>query len=381
MADMQALFAEMRKAQTGAATSPRSSPRAEPPGRPRERLRLLGRLLDASSDSESDAAMPPRGLSREDERALLRVSQVGRAASRARRAAAAADDDDARSLRAAAYPSLDPGVEAARLRAVSSLAAAFEASVGDVLGGRWWNHLEDWLFALRSAAAKKGSAAPGSSKRSSHDDRRYWIDPALPDPALAGRDPELRRKLLAAGLDERTARGAEMALERAARKAKAQFERESNQPPATAIAAPDVRRRRREKKNHARRAVAVERVDASAARGGASSGRAKIRLSYGTVRVEVNEAHFDKLRALFGRYGWRAARARRGGGKKIPPSSRDAASFSAAFHRAAFCLLARYHARRARTTGPARCRRRFPALFLTRFAFASGWRWSCARRR
>ena len=143
-------------------------------------------------------------MTREEDRAAFRASEVGRAARAASRRP---------------VPSTTPALEAARHRAVATLAARFEASCGHVLGGRWWNHYESWLFSRRAARAARDaddgnpSAAPA--------------DPVVPDPHLAGRCGELRRKLVAAGATEFEAKGAAMELSRAAAKALAQVAHET----------------------------------------------------------------------------------------------------------------------------------------------------------
>ena len=251
--------------------------------------------------------MPPRGMTREEDRAAFRASEVGRAARAASRRP---------------VPSTTPALEAARHRAVATLAARFEASCGHVLGGRWWNHYESWLFSRRAARAARDaddrnpSAAPA--------------DPVVPDPHLAGRCGELRRKLVAAGATEFEAKGAAMELSRAAAKALAQVAHEtaagSRKPVKLAYFDVDKADRRVDEGDF--RGDAAERAPAK-----------KARLTCGKASVEVNAAHLDKLRALHRRYChvFRGETTRGGGGGGGGVSSAEVR-----FREDAFCLLARY---------------------------------------
>ena len=297
--DMEALFAEMRKAQTGGRDFAAEAAEAA------ERAADASDESASDSDSDSDAAMPPRGMTPEEDRAAFRASEVGRAARAASRRP---------------VPSTTPALEAARHRAVATLAARFEASCGHVLGGRWWNHYESWLFSRRAARAARDaddrdrnpSAAPA--------------DPVVPDPHHAGRCGELRRKLVAAGATEFEAKGAAMELSRAAAKALAQVAHET-----AAGSRKPVK-------------LAHFDVDNKADRGdgggdGAHAAPAKkARLTCGKASVEVNAAHLDKLRALHRRYSrvFRGETTRGGGG------GGGVSSAEARFREDAFCLLARY---------------------------------------
>ena len=136
---MEALFAEMRKAQTGGRDF------AAEAAAKRERedadAAAAANASDASDDSDdsddADDAMPPRGMYKADEARLLRVSQAGRAAvSASRRRGRGRHDDDDDDDDDDDRPS--PALEAARHRAVAALASKFEASCARVLGGRWW---------------------------------------------------------------------------------------------------------------------------------------------------------------------------------------------------------------------------------------------------
>ena len=268
--DMEALFAEMRKAQTGGRDFAAEAAEAQRAREAAERPAADSDGSASDSDSDSDSAMPPRGMTREEDRAAFRASEVGRAARAASRRP---------------VPSTTPALEAARHRAVATLAARFEASCGHVLGGRWWNHYESWLFSRRAARAARDaddgnpSAAPA--------------DPVVPDPHLAGRCGELRRKLVAAGATEFEAKGAAMELSRAAAKALAQVAHEtaagSRKPVKLAYFDVDKADRRVDEGDF--RGDAAERAPAK-----------KARLTCGKASVEVNAAHLDKLRALHRRY-------------------------------------------------------------------------------
>ena len=303
--DMEALFAEMRKAQTGGRDFAAEAAEAQRAREAAERPAADSDGSASDSDSDSDSAMPPRGMTREEDRAAFRASEVGRAARAASRRP---------------VPSTTPALEAARHRAVATLAARFEASCGHVLGGRWWNHYESWLFSRRAARAARDaddgnpSAAPA--------------DPVVPDPHLAGRCGELRRKLVAAGATEFEAKGAAMELSRAAAKALAQVAHEtaagSRKPVKLAYFDVDKADRRVDEGDF--RGDAAERARAK-----------KARLTCGKASVEVNAAHLDKLRALHRRYchvfhGETTVETTRG----------VSASEEVRFREDAFCLLARY---------------------------------------
>ena len=220
--DMEALFAEMRKAQTGgvdfaaeAAEKRRRDEEAE------RRARRGERSDDDSDDSDSDdgdvdesRGERPRGLAPADERRLLSMSQAGREREeREERGGGGGGGHPA---------SADPATEAARHRAVSALAAKFEATCGHALGGRWWSHFESWLYARRAAAA-----ATKKKKKGGGFSRDAAADPVIPDPELARHDPDLHRKLTASGMSEYDAKGAGMAMQRAAAAAIAQVAREA----------------------------------------------------------------------------------------------------------------------------------------------------------
>ena len=305
---MEALFAEMRKAQTGgvdfaaeAAEKRRRDEEAE------RRARRGERSDDDSDDSDSDdgdvdesRGERPRGLAPADERRLLSMSQAGREREeREERGGGGGGGHPA---------SADPATEAARHRAVSALAAKFEATCGHALGGRWWSHFESWLYARRAAATttkKKKMKGGGYSRR---DD----ADPVIPDPELARHDPDLHRKLTASGMSEYDATGAGMAMQRAAAAAIAQVAREA--PGASSL----------EKKK-----VKLAEFAVGATAGGDTAGGTKqpmkVRLTCGKVSVEVNDVHLRRLRAAFQRFAPSNLRRREG-----------------AFRSAAFACLARY---------------------------------------
>jgi phosphorylated CTD-interacting factor 1 len=315
--DMEALFAEMRKAQTGGRDF------AAEAAAKRERedadAAAAANASDASDDSDdsddADDAMPPRGMSKADEARLLRVSQAGRAAVSASRRRGRGrhdddddDDDDDR-------PS--PALEAARHRAVAALASKFEASCARVLGGRWWSHYESWLYARRAAAGARDGGGGGG-------------DAVIPDPELAKSDPELRRKLVAAGLSAYDANGVGMELARAAARAIAQVGNESagaghRKPVKLSVfdvgggAGPDDERYARGER--------------------AATAKAKAKLTCGKVSVECNAAHLEKLRALHRAY---ARRRGGGGGGRRRARARSAADDERIFREDAFSLLARY---------------------------------------
>ena len=188
---MQALFAEMRKAQTGGRDVAAELAASRASRRPRERLRLP----DASSDASLrvDAAMPPRGLARGRARAP-------RLAGRPRGVAGDAPpppptktthDPSARGTRAstpASRPRASRGSPRRRVRARSVTSSA----------GRW--HLED--PSRPPAAAKRIRRA--RVQRSSHDDRpdRPGLDPlpvatpsqAQPSPRASTNEPRAARR-------------------------------------------------------------------------------------------------------------------------------------------------------------------------------------------
>ena len=311
---MEALFAEMRKAQTGgvdfaaeAAEKRRRDEEAE------RRARRGERSDDDSDDSDSDdgdadesRGERPRGLAPADERRLLSMSQAGREREERERGGGGGGGHPA---------SADPATEAARHRAVSALAAKFEATCGHALGGRWWSHFESWLYARRAAA----TTTKKKKKKGGGFSRDAAADPVIPDPELARHDPDLHRKLTASGMSEYDAKGAGMAMQRAAAAAIAQVARES---PGASL----------EKKKVRLAEFAVGGTAGGNTAGGNTAGdRAKTkqsmkaRLTCGKVSVEVNDAHLRRLRAAFRRFA--------------PSNLRDRED---AFRSAAFACLARY---------------------------------------
>ena len=221
---MEALFAEMRKAQTGGVDFAAEAAEKRRRDEEAERRARRGEPSDDddSDDSDSDdgdvdesRGERPRGLAPADERRLLSMSQAGREREERERGGGGGGGG---------HPgSADPATEAARHRAVSALAAKFEATCGHALGGRWWSHFESWLYARRAAATttkkKKKKKGGGLSREDA--------DPVIPDPELARHDPDLHRKLTASGMSEYDAKGAGMAMQRAAAAAIAQVAREA----------------------------------------------------------------------------------------------------------------------------------------------------------
>ena len=220
MADMEALFAEMRKAQTG--------------GRDfaAEARAAAGASGDSDADSEDTGSeddesatehLPPRAMDASRTKACVRVSELGRATAREAKAVARSfkhggvDADDPR------VP--DPALEAVRHRAVAGVAAVFESACGRTIGGRWWSHFEAWLYARRRAAQDRAAKARQRRREGSlhtdtdvSDDAAF--DPVIPDPALARSDKALERKLEAAGMGRYEIVGVGMELSKACARAR-----------------------------------------------------------------------------------------------------------------------------------------------------------------
>ncbi len=324
MADMEALFAEMRKAQTG--------------GRDfaAEARAAAGASGDSDADSEDtgsedDASatehLPPRAMDASRTKACVRVSELGRATAREAKAVARSfahgdprDADDPR------VP--DPALEAARHRAVAGVAAVFESACGKIIGGRWWSHFEAWLYARRSAAAAsaaakarqrreaKGSGGDGVyTAADAPDDATF--DPVIPDPALARSDKALERKLEAAGMGRYEIVGVGMELSKACARAHASL--------AAARSG-----KRKPVKMSAPFAVSFgkETEDGPHVSSTEHKSAMKVTLTHGKTRLEVNVETLAKLRALHGRLAF-------------PKSARGD---ERRFLNDAFCVLARYAA-------------------------------------
>jgi|TARA_B110000977_G_scaffold150401_1_gene190718 hypothetical protein len=202
MADMQALFAEMRKAQTGgrdfaadaaAATADASS--------------------DGSSDEEEDEYLPSRAMNTETQRGVIAVSEFGKQRKKVRR------DNDEPKRRG------DPSSEASRHRAISSIASVFESACGKTLGGRWWSHFENWLYSVRASSAAAKAVEQRSQKGNSNDES-LTLDPVLPDAECAKKDAALAKKLEAAGLTKYEIVGVGLELSKAVGKARAMLTKE-----------------------------------------------------------------------------------------------------------------------------------------------------------
>ena len=78
---------------------------------------------------------------------------------------------------------MDLLLESARWRAMKRLAKQFQLTVGEYLGSSWPRHFEKWLYSRRSACA--------GSRNS---------DPIFPHGEALMHDPELQRKLVAGGM-------------------------------------------------------------------------------------------------------------------------------------------------------------------------------------
>ena len=324
MADMEALFAEMRKAQTG--------------GRDfaAEARAAAGASGDSDADSEDtgsedDASatehLPPRAMDASRTKACVRVSELGRATAREAKAVARSfahgdprDADDPR------VP--DPALEAARHRAVAGVAAVFESACGKTIGGRWWSHFEAWLYARRSAAAASAAAKARQRReaKGSEGDGVYTaadapddatFDPVIPDPALARSDKALERKLEAAGMGRYEIVGVGMELSKACARAHASL--------AAARSG-----KRKPVKMSAPFAVSFgkETEDGPHVSSTEHKSAMKVTLTHGKTRLEVNVETLAKLRALHGRLAF-------------PKSARGD---ERRFLNDAFCVLARYAA-------------------------------------
>ena len=297
MADMEALFAEMRKAQTGGSDFAAEARAA------------AGASGDSDADSEDtgsedDASatehLPPRAMDASRTKACVRVSELGRATAREAKAVARSfahgdprDADDPR------VP--DPALEAARHRAVAGVAAVFESACGKTIGGRWWSHFEAWLYARRSAAASSAAAKARQRReaKGSEGDGVYTaadapddatLDPVIPDPALARSDKALERKLEAAGMGRYEIVGVGMELSKACARAHASL--------AAARSG-----KRKPVKMSAPFAVSFgkETEDGPHVSSTEHKSAMKVTLTHGKTRLEVNVETLAKLRALHGR--------------------------------------------------------------------------------
>ena len=303
--DMEALFAEMRKAQTGGVDFAAEAAEKRRRDEEAERRARRGERSDSDSDdsdSDDDDVDESRGerprASPADERRLLSMSQAGREREREERGGGGGGG------------SRPPRrTRRRRLRAIAPYHARRQvrATCGHALGGRWWSHFESWLYARRAAAT--------TTKKKNEGWRIQPLgnaDPVIPDPELARHDPDLHRKLTAGGMSEYDAKGAGMAMQRAAAAAIAQVAREA--PGASSLEKKKVR-------------LAEFAVGGTA--GGNTAGGTKqpmkVRLTCGKVSVEVNDVHLRRLRAAFQRFAPSNLRRREG-----------------AFRSAAFACLARY---------------------------------------
>jgi hypothetical protein len=283
-----------------------------------------------------------------EEARVVRASEAGRAAAAAAKRGATSftsrvkysSHDDLEATRP------QPSLEAARHRAVAALASKFEAAAGHVLGGRWWSHYESWLFSRRAAGATAAAKA-GKGKRLSgagafvDAPAAAAPDPVVPDPTLARTDPELMRKLVAAGLSDFEARGVCMDIGRAAAKAAAQAQHEGGGGGGGAAGNnKHVKLTRFEiggKGGADYSGSADERGEGAGGRA-AAGGASKAQLTCGKVKLEINATHLEKLRALHRRYADTAGGGGGGGGKH-----RDGDT-ARMFKDSVFCLLARYSA-------------------------------------
>lgn len=191
-------------------------------------------------------------------------------------------DDDAQTAAgdefapSTAKASTTPSKEAAYHKAMVSLCAEFASATKERLGGRWYAHFESWLYSRRE---RPDEPFP----RGGEDARR---------------DKELVRKLRAAGSTNGEAKYICKRLGKASEAARRS---------CLSAGAADAR----DKANRVRE-NAFEVGD----------GVRKIELACGKVKLEINEKHYEKLRAMYAR----ATRDRDEDG----------------FRRAAFCVLARY---------------------------------------
>ena len=321
MADMEALFAEMRKAQTG--------------GRDfaAEARAAAGASGDSDADSEDTGSeddesatehLPPRAMDASRTKACVRVSELGRATAREAKAVARSfkhggvDADDPR------VP--DPALEAARHRAVAGVAAVFESACGRTIGGRWWSHFEAWLYARRSAAQDRAAKARQRRREGSlHTDADVSddaaLDPVIPDPALARSDKALERKLEAAGMGRYEIVGVGMELSKACARARASLTaaRSGKRKPVK-MSAPFAVSSGKESD--------AARNDEDGASPTEKKRAMKVTLTHGKTRLEVNVETLAKLRALHSRLA-------------VPTSARGD---ERRFRDDAFCVLARYAA-------------------------------------
>mmetsp|Transcript_32993 Transcript_32993/g.105090 ORF Transcript_32993/g.105090 Transcript_32993/m.105090 type:complete len:437 (-) Transcript_32993:5-1315(-) len=177
----------------------------------------------------------------------------------------------------------NPQLEAARHRAITSLASTFQKLCGPSLGKRWYTHFEAWLCSRRFNCGISSA------------------DPIIPSGKEARHDPELQRKLEAAGVDAEDALAWGLDLGLAAARALQAMER-------------------------APLAGGKAKVKVSFFEAGQSG--PKVRVSCAGVHMEINRGHYDKLCALYDRRNLVGGQG--GGGRK-----RDVAE-------AVFCLLVRY---------------------------------------
>lgn len=271
MVDMEALFAEMRKAQTGGVDFAARETKAAAAG-------------DDESDSDTsdtppgDSHLLPKAMEREETRSLISASEFGKKRKK-------------QDMRTAA----DPGTEAARHRAISQIASVFESACGKTLGGRWWSHFENWLYSRRSAGVARLEKRRQQKGRegyfNSGDDD--LMDPVLPDVELAKSDFALDKKLASAGLSKYEIIGVGLELSKATQKAHAMLTREhSGKRKFTKMSTPFEVGGKKESGLYERKEGDDD--------GG--EGAKKVTLTHGKVSLEINLAHLEKLKALHSRY-------------------------------------------------------------------------------
>jgi hypothetical protein len=201
--DMEALFAEMRKAQTGGRDFAAEAAAAQEEADLQAAVERENNASDddeandASDDDDDDGGtgtnpMPPKGLTPSEEARLLRTSQAGRAAVAATKGGGGGSSYGSRDDFDKDGNKVQPSVEAARHRAIAALANKFEAACGHTLGGRWWSHYESWLYARRAAAtaaatkaSRKGGIGGGGVGSDSAAAAAAALDPVMPDPEMA----------------------------------------------------------------------------------------------------------------------------------------------------------------------------------------------------
>ena len=190
--------------------------------------------------------------------------------------------------------------EALRHRAAASLSATFQQLTAKpphefFKGRRWVQHFEEWMWAQRSrhrhassdpvlpelpsitgdTATRPGEQPPASKRFKGAGSR-------APPPAAAWHDPALRRKLVAAGADDRTASVVLKKLAVSASKAAASVR-------ASAEAFDGGHRGRDDA------LVKCERITV----GEGARQRTKWRLACSGVTLEIHESHLAKLRLLW----------------------------------------------------------------------------------